>query len=231
MGNFLRGVIDADALATVSRNMLAGNILRKSEKPVALTATLGNAEGSKNGIANQSATKYANALQGTSANDTLAGDVLAVAAGNISASVLVGKGGEVSGYPIVRSRPATAVTAIGLLAFNDFASGGGGRDVIAGDVYATEKGEISLTVGVGPGASSFALQVSDAGDSGSSNAAIAFNDRLFGGNGNDILSGDVYRKTAIGADQPCCRRGSRRRRRVAHGRCRRRREQQCAQLQ
>src|SRR5512134_2259296 len=134
---------DLQAAVSVSSDTVAGNILSKSGKPVDLAATLGNAEKDKDGIDNQSATKYGNSLNGTSANDTLAGDVLAAAAGNITITALVGKGGEVSGYddPIKAGKGGDSNR---LFAFNDFASGRGGRDVIAGDVYATEKGEINL---------------------------------------------------------------------------------------
>jgi hypothetical protein len=41
---------DLETAATASNDMLAGNVLRKSDKPVSFAATLGNAEESKDGI-------------------------------------------------------------------------------------------------------------------------------------------------------------------------------------
>ena len=186
---------DLEAAATASNDMLAGNVLRKSDKPVSLAATLGNAEESKDGIDNQSGTKYSNSLKGICGEDTLAGDVLAVAAGNITLSALVGKGGEVSGYygPVEAGKGGEDNR---LFAFNDRASGGGGKDVVAGDVHSTKQGNIGITVDVGRGGRGSYLE--EGGPAGSGNAAIAFNDRLFGGSGDDFLSGDVYRVTAIG---------------------------------
>ena len=134
-------------------------------------------------------------VKGMCGEDTLAGDVLAVAAGNITLSALVSKGGEVSGYygPVDAGKGGEDNR---LFAFNDRASGGGGKDVVAGDVHSTKQGNIGLTVDVGRGGRGSYLE--EGGPAGSGNAAIVFNDRLFGGSGDDILSGDVYRETAIG---------------------------------
>ncbi|MBK8176139.1 MAG: calcium-binding protein [Rhodospirillales bacterium] len=180
--------------ATSVNDWLAGDAEVPAGARVALAAEAANAEESVDGVDAEIATVALQTLNGLAGDDTVAGDVLAGSGGTVGLLALAGAGGEVS----------AAQGAIGagrggdsgqLTAFDDQLLGGLGDDRLVGDVFSAGKGLITLTADSGRGGSS---SVALSGLAGNADTIRAFNDTLLGGDGNDLIVGDVHRAFAIG---------------------------------
>lgn len=157
---------------------LAGDALAAAGGTIALDVRIGNSDavvGGSGGNDND-ARAFEDRLSGSIGSDRMAGDVLA--AGSEVRLNLTAAGGRWFTAGGDRNR---------ILAWNDTLQGGRGADAVAGDVSTTGAEPISIEVSLAGAARSYV-----ADDDGRLNWLEACADRLSGGDGRDMLVGDVH---------------------------------------
>ncbi|MBK8176138.1 MAG: calcium-binding protein [Rhodospirillales bacterium] len=176
---------------------LVGDITNEDGSGAGLTLGAGNADSVVGGADGEIVRGFAQTLSGSDGADLIVGDVLVSGGGDAALLCRVGAGGKTRySYPdYTYSSAGSGGSNARAFAFNDSLYGGAGDDVIAGDVLASGKGDVDLSIAVGDGGSTAAAPV---GSGGSNNLARAFADTINGVDGDDVLAGDVFRSVALG---------------------------------
>jgi hypothetical protein len=147
---------------------------------------------------------YNDRIETGDGNDRLIGDVYkTLGDGDATLTASVGTGGDYrAGLPAPDD--ADAIGGAGgsdndAAIFNDALDAGGGDDLAVGDFWRTSgTGDVALTAAVGSGGTANGPG-GTGGTGGDDNVLSAFNDLIAGGDGADVLVGDVYRILDPGA--------------------------------
>jgi hypothetical protein len=183
---------------TAGDDLLAGDALGTTPDPLAITVSAGSGEDTVDGGSHETARGGFDTLEGLSGADVIAGDVLGEASGPIIAQVSAGAGG-VTRYDFTTYMPAPVAGNGGsgniARGFGDRIDGGIGDDTLVGDVVLRGRATATLDVNAGGGGISGNADgnahraVKAAG--GDANVADGFADTLAGGNGSDVIVGDL----------------------------------------
>ncbi|MBK8175881.1 MAG: hypothetical protein IPK66_11625 [Rhodospirillales bacterium] len=193
---FLTAAI-VDGTGTPTEDRLAGDAVVTAGDAFDLSIAAGSGEDSVDGASNETVVGSGDTLSGLAGNDTIAGDVYGDGAGPIALAVTAGAGGVTHfDYDTGDEGPDAGSGGANNHAagFADSLLGGLGADALVGDVISFSKDEAELVADAGGGGLSGSYRASpDAAAGGDDNSAHAFNDTLRGGDGSDLIVGDLWK--------------------------------------
>ncbi len=188
--------------AGAGKNTVAGDVLVLEGGTVALSAAAGfggdlapGTAGSYGGRGgdNNHAASFNDEIDAGADEDTIVGDVLALAGGRVALSAVAASGGEFLFYPSSDERggkrPGEGGDTNNVSVFNDTINAGAGKNTIAGDVHLRSGQDDSIALSIAAGPDSDFLRASG----GTDNVVTAFNDRIVAGEDDDFIVGDVWR--------------------------------------